>query len=144
MAGTGSHEPHIVRSGRKVPQRIGDVVRLEALKAEADRRGQPQASRVKPFPQRAATSTPEAASSPSPTGPVVQDQQPLLETATFVETTFRQAKPVSPTGVSLMQAVLQTLARATRLTADATLILLFSPVIAVWWLLERRHRKGGR
>ena len=31
--------------------------------------------------------------------------------------------------------------RAARLGCDAVIILLFSPVIAIWWLLERRHRR---
>jgi len=31
--------------------------------------------------------------------------------------------------------------RACRLLLDAILILVFSPVIAIWWLAERRHRK---
>lgn len=146
MAGTGSHEPHVFKTGRKVPQRTGEIARFDALKAEAERRGQPQPSRVRPFPLRTAVSSShQKVSPPAPPKAIVQpDAAPAEPRVSFVETTPADTKPLPRTSASVTQSALQLATRAARLTADATLILLFSPVIAVWWLLERRHRKGGR
>ncbi len=48
---------------------------------------------------------------------------------------------VRPTDGALVSAI-HVADRASRLLLDAVLILVFSPVIAAWWLVERRHRKN--
>jgi hypothetical protein len=37
--------------------------------------------------------------------------------------------------------LLQVLNRAGRLTFDALLLIVFAPVIAIWWLSEKRHKR---
>jgi hypothetical protein len=52
-------------------------------------------------------------------------------------------RPIEPAGKRTgAEAALNVATRATRLTLDAMLILVFSPVIAGWWMLERRHKKN--
>ena len=49
--------------------------------------------------------------------------------------------PASPPFVSEANPSLQVLNRAGRLTFDAMLLIVFAPVIAIWWLNERRHKR---
>ncbi|MGE0381238.1 MAG: hypothetical protein AB7H53_17475 [Hyphomicrobium sp.] len=47
-----------------------------------------------------------------------------------------------PARQSALMAAINLGDRASRLLMDAILIVAFSPVIAAWWLIERRHRKN--
>ncbi len=40
--------------------------------------------------------------------------------------------------------LLQFVNRTGRLTFDAMLLIVFAPVIAVWWLNEKRHKRSSR
>ncbi len=40
--------------------------------------------------------------------------------------------------------LLQIFSRAGRLTFDAMLLIVFAPVIAIWWLNEKRHKRPSR
>lgn len=156
MPGTGSHEPHIIKPSRKVPQHPGEAARFEPVPFDRERHAHSPSTRVRTFPQRTtAVSTssrkdtrPAARPSDAHTGasaPAVPATPDEREAAT---PTLPLAAPHTRTfpakSDNLLRSALQVVARAGRLTWDATLLLVFSPVIAVWWLLERRHRKGGR
>lgn len=156
MPGSGSHEPHIVKPSRKVPQHPGETARFEPVPLDRERHAHSASTRVRTFPQRTtavSTSTykdtrpaarTKVASSVAST-PIMPTAVEELESAT---TTLPLAAPQTRTFTAMSENLprwaLQVVARAGRLTWDATLLLVFSPVIAVWWLLERRHRKGGR
>jgi hypothetical protein len=63
--------------------------------------------------------------------------------STFSAAAVRTAKP-RPAGLRASAALMASVHvadRACRLLLDAILILVFSPVIAIWWLAERKHRK---
>jgi hypothetical protein len=136
MPGPGSQEPYGIKTGRKVTTRTGEPARFEPLQFDAARRNQPLQSRVRSFPVRTITSQPRVTAQPA--------QVPRVEAGPAQTAPPATARPVAADRPQsgLTQSVLRVVARAGRLTWDATLILIFSPVIAVWWLLERRHRKG--
>jgi len=52
-----------------------------------------------------------------------------------------KSRPAGLRASAALMACLHVADRACRLFLDAILILVFSPVIAVWWLAERKHRK---
>lgn len=136
MPGPGSQEPHGIKTGRKVTTRTGEPARFEPLPFNAPRLDQPLQSRVRSFPIRTITSQPRATVQPAHVARAKEEQPTTpvqLAVAPSIEAPQKPGLPLS---------ALRLVARAGRLTWDATLILIFSPVIAVWWLLERRHRNG--
>lgn len=107
--------------------------------------------KVRPLPLRAVPSSqfpesvrqPEKASCGVDSSAVDVLADLANDPSAFSATAVRPAK-ASPAGLrasaALMSAV-HVADRACRLLLDATLILVFSPVIAIWWLAERKHRK---
>lgn len=156
MPGSGSHEPHIIRPSRKVPQHPGEAARFEPVPFDRERHAHSASTRVRTFPQRTtAVSTsarkdtrPSARPSDADAGaaaPAVPAAVDERKTATStLPLAALHTRTFTARSDNLPRSALQVVARAGRLTWDATLLLVFSPVIAVWWLLERRHRKGGR
>ena len=125
MPGPGSHETHSLRPDRKGAPRT-----IEAL---------PYARLVSAGSQRTAPSSPQQ--------PLSRD---LPSNTIAARSAASASKPVVPlsapqsTAQDKLQAALGLLDRGVRLTMDAVIILVFSPVIGIWWLMERRrHRKGS-
>jgi hypothetical protein len=79
-------------------------------------------------PQRTAT---QLTHEPAANQPPVQDATPIEPVARSQE----------PTAQTMRAKVLQGLSRTGRLTFDALLLIVFAPVIAVWWLNEKRHKR---
>lgn len=107
----------------------------------------PHSVKVRPLPLRAVPSPhfPESEKAIQGLDSIVIDVPADLATdpSAFSATAVRPAK--SPPGrlrasAAVMSAV-HVADRACRLLLDAILILVFSPVIAIWWLAERKHRK---
>ena len=126
MTGPGSHETHSLRPDRKSAPRT-----IEAL---------PYARLVSAGSQRAVPSLPPQ--------PLSRD---LPNNSLTAGSSASASKPVAPltapqrTAQDKLRAALGLLDRGARLTMDAVIILVFSPVIGIWWLMERRrHRKSSR
>lgn len=93
---------------------------------------------------------PKVRSLPMRRFPRVEDGTPREQKATPVAMAGREQfahldlpKPIeAPAAQSPLSAALEFGERALRLTMDGVLIVVFSPVIAAWWMLERRHKKG--
>jgi len=52
-----------------------------------------------------------------------------------------RSRPAGLRASAALMAYVHVADRTCRLFLDAILILVFSPVIAIWWLAERKHRK---
>lgn len=156
MPGSGSHEPNIVKPSRKVPQHPGETARFEPVPFDRERHAHSASTRVRTFPQRTtavSTSThKDTTPAPRANDAYTGASSPAVATAADKREAAASALPLAEPHTrtftaksdNLPLSALQAVVRAGRLTWDATLLLVFSPVIAVWWLLERRHRKGGR
>ena len=64
-------------------------------------------------------------------------QAPVQDVVPIEPVTITHERPTQNAQVTVLQA----LNRAGRLTFDAMLLIVFAPVIALWWLNEKRHKR---
>lgn len=130
MTGPGSPEIHALRPDRKnQPQ---SIEALHARLVSSDPRNPVSPSlplKVRNLPSRSNATA--AQSTTDSIAPTIKPVVPLKAPEQKLHEPFR--------------AALRGAERAVRLSMDALIILVFSPVIGVWWLLERRRqRKSSR
>ena len=75
-----------------------------------------------------------------PTHETAAHHAPVQDMTPIVAATGSHEQPNHTAQASVLQA----LNRAGRLTFDALLLIVFAPVIAVWWLNEKRRRRLTR
>lgn len=135
------------REGQTEPLRFSDVRQepaardktisghrlLRAVDGDTENAFQPK---VRSLPMRRVPIAEDVAARPSGRTPAVSSaREPLAS--------HELPKPfATPEPQSRISAALELGERALRLTMDGILIVVFSPVIAAWWMLERRHKKG--
>jgi hypothetical protein len=137
MNGPGSTEQQLLREQRAFTGRAQDgrsaarLVSASAVRSIGTPAGSPNAIRLNTIIE---TSIPHASARTQMRAGPIADQVVKLPPRTL------SAGEQQISG-KLAMAV-RMVDRTARLTMDAVLLLVFSPVIAIWWLLERRNRKA--